>query len=59
MQNYIRNLRIEKALGLLKDIRLKVNEIGDIVGIPDTNYFCKTFKKIKGFSPTEYRNTHF
>lgn len=59
MQNYISNLRVEKALGLLKDIRLKVNEIGEMVGIPDTNHFCKIFKKAKGLSPTEYRNTHF
>ena len=59
MQHYISNLRIEKASRLLKDVKLKVNEIGEMVGIPDTNHFCKIFKKIKGLSPTEYRNTNF
>lgn len=56
IQTYINNLRIEKASGLLEDIKLKVNEVGQKVGIPDTNHFCKTFKKAKGLSPTEYRN---
>lgn len=56
LQTYINNLRVEQASMLLEDITFKVSEIGQKVGIPDNNHFCKVFKKIKGVSPKEYRN---
>lgn len=56
LNTFINNLRIEKSCKLLEDISLNVSTVGQRVGIPDTNYFCKLFKKIKGITPTEYRN---
>lgn len=59
LNTYLNNLRIEESCNLLKDISLKVSNVGEMVGIPDTNHFCKLFKKLKGISPTEYRHIHF
>ena len=45
----------EKAKQLLADPRNKINEIAARVGYGDQNYFGKTFKKVVGLSPSEYR----
>lgn len=55
LNTYLNKLRIEKACELLEDVSLKVNEVAKSVGIPDTNYFIKVFKKMKGISPSRYR----
>ena len=55
LNQYITKYRIEKAKKLLADPRNKVSDISSKVGYSDGNYFGKTFKKIVGLSPTEYR----
>lgn len=55
LNQYITLYRIEKAKRLLADPRYKVADISSKVGYSDGNYFGKTFKKIVGLSPTEYR----
>lgn len=52
---FIQQYRIQKSLGYLLDTDTTITEIADMVGIPDSNYFAKTFAKIQGMSPTEYR----
>lgn len=52
---YIKEKKINKALTLLENTKLPVNEIAVKCGIPDYNYFSKVFKKTVGISPTEYR----
>ena len=53
--NYINNIRIEKAKELLLGTNLKVAEISERVGYPNTNYFYRIFKQITGISPTDFR----
>lgn len=48
--------RIEAAKRLLDDPKLKIFEISDLVGIPDSTYFSRLFLKHTKMSPTEYRN---
>ena len=39
----------------LSDPRYKIADISSKVGYSDGNYYSKTFKKIVGLSPSEYR----
>ena len=53
---YVTERRIEKAKFLLyADVR-KVNEIAQMVGYRDSNYFTKVFRKCTGVTPNGYRN---
>lgn len=54
-QNYILNLRISNAKNLLITTDYKIMEISQLVGLTDSMYFCKRFKKLVGITPTEYR----
>jgi two-component system response regulator YesN len=53
--DYLTNVRIKKAKELLKDVRVKVYEVSDIVGYNDSAYFCRVFKKIVGVTPSQFR----
>ncbi|GLX70314.1 response regulator [Paenibacillus glycanilyticus] len=54
---YVLQLRMMKAKELLKKrLDLKVYEVGEQVGYPDSIYFNKVFKKMVGITPKEYRN---
>jgi two-component system response regulator YesN len=53
--DYITRLRIEKAKELLRLSHYKTYEISFMVGYNNSTYFSTTFKKLTGFSPTEYR----
>jgi two-component system response regulator YesN len=55
LNQYLTAYRISRAKELLRDPRNKVNEIAQEVGYADCNYFGKTFKKVVGLSPSEYR----
>lgn len=50
-------LKIEKAIELLKEGTYKVYEISNMVGIDNYAYFYQLFKKITGKSPKEYQNS--
>lgn len=54
--DYITVLRMEKAKELLKDVGLKVYQIGAMVGYRDAVYFSRLFRKLTGATPKEYRN---
>jgi AraC-like DNA-binding protein len=49
---YINYLRINVAMGLLKEGQLNISEIAMTVGFNDSNYFSRLFKKYKNCSPT-------
>ena len=49
--------RIAAAKRLLADPRLKIGDIGEMVGYADTAHFARVFKKITGMSANEYRNS--
>ncbi len=55
VSRYINKARIEKAIGLLSDNTLSIEEIALRTGFADGSYFSKTFKKEKGISPLKYR----
>ena len=52
---YLLGLRMEKAKELLETTCLRVKEIMNQVGIRDESHFARTFKKLFGFSPSQYR----
>jgi AraC-like DNA-binding protein len=53
--DYIRKLRIEKAIELLKDTKNSLAEIAYLSGFSDQSHFNRIFKKYTGKSPKEYR----
>lgn len=55
---YLTRCRIQQAMILLKDCRVKVYEVAQQVGYRDIAYFSSTFKKQTGVSPSEYQDTH-
>lgn len=48
--------RINEAKTLLRNKNLSIKEISMDVGIVDSNYFSRIFKKAEGISPREFRN---
>lgn len=55
INQYITEIRMEKAKELLLDPGFKVDCVAKNVGYSDGNYFAKIFKKYTGLSPSEYR----
>lgn len=55
INTYILSLRITKAKQCLRFTEMSVEEIGRTVGMEDLNYFSRSFRKVEGISPTEYR----
>lgn len=54
-QEYILNLKLEKATELLSTTSLTIGDIARSVGYSDTMLFSKTFKKYKSCTPSKYR----
>lgn len=54
---YLNRVRIERSLDLLKHTQLKMTDIALTVGFSDQSYFSRTFKKIMGISPVQYRGS--
>ena len=53
--NYVQELRIDCAKKLLSGTNCRVKDVALRSGFGDYHYFSKTFKKITGMSPAEYR----
>ncbi len=51
---YLNSLRIKEAKRLVLEERLSVTEIADDLGFESIHYFTRFFKKMTGYSPTEY-----
>ena len=56
LTEYVNQKRIEHAVFLLNSSSLQIQMIAQYSGIADVNYFTKTFKKIIGITPKEYRD---
>lgn len=54
---YIRKLRIEKAMQLLEDPKYSLAEIAYLTGFSDQSHFNRIFKKHTGKNPSEYRKS--
>ena len=53
--DYLNRIRIARALEYLQDEELSITETAIRVGIPDSNYFTRLFKRITGESPRCFR----
>ncbi len=51
---YIQQYRVDKAKELLVNSELSVDEIAVKVGFANSSYFCKVFKTLSGYTPSEF-----
>lgn len=56
LTDYVNRQRVEHGIFLLNATDLLIQTIAQYCGMPDVNYFTKTFKKVTGKTPSEYRN---
>ena len=52
---YLTNIRITKAIELMRDPNKRIWQIAELVGYSGGNYFSVAFKKVLGVSPADYR----
>lgn len=52
---YITDLRIEKAKKLLDSKNYSISEVASRLGFSDYFYFLKTFKRVTGLTPKQYK----
>lgn len=57
LKKYILKAQIEQANFLLTDTNKSISEIARELGFSDNHNFSRTYKKLTGLSPSEYRNT--
>lgn len=53
--DYLTKIRMAKAKELLEKTNLRTYEISERIGYSNAQYFSVLFKRMAGFSPTEYR----
>lgn len=53
---YLRKLKIEKSLPLIKNSQMSLTEIAFYCGFADQSHFIRNFKQMTGFLPKEFRN---
>lgn len=53
--SYVNRYRIDRAALLLRRTDGSITEVALATGFPDVNYFSRTFRKVRGCSPSEYR----
>jgi len=53
---YLNNIRMHKAMNLLLETKKSVGEISEEVGVTNSSYFVRAFKKHAKVTPTEYRS---
>lgn len=51
---YINNLKLKKSKELIKESNYTISEISEVLGFNSIHYFSSKFKKVYGFSPSEY-----
>lgn len=57
LTEFVNHKRIEHAIFLLNSTSMQIQTIAQFCGVPDVNYFTKTFKKVIGKTPKEYRDS--
>ncbi len=56
VSQYLRKIRLKKAMGLLKEGSLTISEVAFSVGFGSTAYFSKCFRESFGFPPSEIKD---
>ena len=54
VSEFIRNIRLEQAVRLLKEQKVNVTQVAYAVGFNNQTHFSTVFKKHYGMTPTEY-----
>lgn len=57
LKQYILKTKMDTASFMLIDTNRPITEIAKEVGFGDSHNFSRTYKKLTGLSPSEYRNT--
>lgn len=57
LTDYVNKMRIEQAIGLLRNTEKQVQTIAYECGFQDPNYFIRIFKKYTGMTPNQYRKS--
>ncbi len=55
INEYLAQYRLDRALQLMEEGQYKIYEISEMVGYSSSQYFCRVFKKQKGYTPFSYR----
>ncbi len=58
VMEYFTRLKVEQAKQHLRKGELNVTQIAERLAFDTPNYFTKTFRKITGYSPLQYRKIH-
>ncbi len=51
---YVRWVRMAKARMILQKYHLSIHEVAQRCGFPDSDYFCRVFRRQFGLTPGEY-----
>lgn len=58
IMSYFTHLKIERAKRLLRESDLSVSRISELFSFDSPCYFSKTFKKLTGYTPLQYKKIH-
>lgn len=58
LQDYVNQVRVERAASLLVYSQMSLPTIAQYVGFPSQSYFGKMFRRFMNMTPKEYRNAH-
>jgi Response regulator containing CheY-like receiver domain and AraC-type DNA-binding domain len=59
LSNYLQRYRLNRAMELLRNSDLRINEIANKVGYQNACYFTEQFKKVYNITPSEIRKECF
>lgn len=54
---YITDLRLQKAVRLVRETLLPLKQVAPQCGFPDGNYLCRVFHRVYGITPGEFRRS--
>ncbi|MBQ4265964.1 MAG: helix-turn-helix transcriptional regulator [Clostridia bacterium] len=57
LSDYVARARVEQAIFLLNTTHMQIQTIAQHCGMPDVNYFTRTFRRIIGITPSQYRRS--
>ncbi len=58
VMDYFIRLKIEQAKRYLRDGKMNITQIAEILAFDTPNYFTKTFRKVTGYTPLQYKKIY-